>query len=161
MVPVAAGPRSERISPKRLEPTTTSNQSGCSTKFAHRMSMWYWSTRTPGYCAAIAFTRSSQYGIVIVMPFDLVAEVKCFFGRRDASSKAYFRMRSTPCRENTACCVTTSRSVPAYMRPPIEEYSPSLFSRTTQKSISPTLRFASGHFMPGMSRTGRRFTYWS
>ena len=29
MVPVVAGPRSERMSPNRLEPTTTSNQSGC------------------------------------------------------------------------------------------------------------------------------------
>ena len=28
MVPATAGPRSERISPKRLLPTTTSNQSG-------------------------------------------------------------------------------------------------------------------------------------
>ena len=28
MEPTTAGPRSERMSPKRLEPTTTSNQSG-------------------------------------------------------------------------------------------------------------------------------------
>ena len=40
--------------------------------------MWYWSVRTSGYCAAIALKRSSQYGIVIEMPFDLVAEVTCF-----------------------------------------------------------------------------------
>jgi hypothetical protein len=39
MVPVQAGPRSDRMSPNKLEPTTTSNQSGCSTKFAVRMSM--------------------------------------------------------------------------------------------------------------------------
>src|SRR5712671_2708559 len=38
MVPVQAGPRSERMSPNRFEPTTTSNQSGCSTKFAVRIS---------------------------------------------------------------------------------------------------------------------------
>ncbi|MNC86165.1 hypothetical protein D3C83_18030 [compost metagenome] len=123
--------------------------------------MWYQSVFTCGYFAAISFTRSSQYGIEIEMPFDLVAEVRCFLGRVIASSYAYLRMRSTPWRENTACCVTNSRSVPAYMRPPTEEYSPSLFSRTTQKSMSPTLRLASGHFMPGISRTGRRFTYWS
>src|SRR5882724_4442659 len=48
MVPVQAGPRSERISPNRFEPTTTSNQSGCSTKFAVRMSMWYLSHFTLG-----------------------------------------------------------------------------------------------------------------
>ncbi len=61
--------------------------------------------------------------------------------------------------ENTESCVTNSSSVPPYMRPPMEEYSPSLFSRTTQKSMSPGLRPASGLLTPGMSRTGRRFTY--
>jgi hypothetical protein len=40
----------------------------------------------------------------IEIPFDFVAEVRCFFGRLFASSYAYFRMRSTPWRENTACC---------------------------------------------------------
>jgi hypothetical protein len=48
MVPVHGGPRSERMSPKRFEPTTTSNQSGCCTKCAVRMSMWYWSVARPG-----------------------------------------------------------------------------------------------------------------
>ena len=47
------------------------------------------------------------------------------------------------------------------MRPPIAEYSPSVFSRTTQKSMSPGLRSASGDGTPGISRTGRRLTYWS
>ncbi len=68
-------------------------------------------------------------------------------------------IRSVPFFENTESWVTNSFSVPPYMRPPIEEYSPSLFSRTTQKSMSPGLRPASGLFTPGMSRTGRRFTY--
>jgi hypothetical protein len=48
--------------------------------------MWYWSVRTSGYCAAIAFTRSSQYGIVIAMPFDFVADVRCRLGRLRAYS---------------------------------------------------------------------------
>ncbi|MCY1217816.1 hypothetical protein D9M72_297460 [compost metagenome] len=48
MVPVQAGPRSERMSPNRLEATTTSNQSGCCTKCAHRMSMWYLLVATSG-----------------------------------------------------------------------------------------------------------------
>ncbi len=60
MVPVQAGPRSERMSPKRLEPTTTSNQSGCCTKCAVRMSMWYCEVFTSGYSAEIASKRSSQ-----------------------------------------------------------------------------------------------------
>ena len=95
------------------------------------------------------------------MPFDLVADVTCFFGRVRASSNANFRMRSTPLRVNTDCWNTISRSVPSYMRPPTDEYSPSVFSRTTTKSMSPGLRLASGDGMPGISRHGRRFTYWS
>ena len=85
--PTQAGPRSDRMSPNRLEPTTTSNQSGWRTKCAVRMSIWYWSVLTSGYSPAIAAKRSSQYGIVWMMPFDLVAEVTCFLRVR-ASSKA-------------------------------------------------------------------------
>src|ERR1700748_2986069 len=88
MVPVHAGPRSERMSPKRFEPTTTSNQSGCCTKCAVRMSMWYCDVFTSGYRAEAALKRSSQYGMVIEMPLDLVAEVTCFFVRVRASSNA-------------------------------------------------------------------------
>ncbi len=47
------------------------------------------------------------------------------------------------------------------MRPPTDEYSPSVFSRTTTKSMSPGARLASGDGMPGISRHGRRLTYWS
>src|ERR1051326_4276991 len=104
---------------------------------------------------AIASTRSSQYGMVMAMPFDLVAEVRCFFGVLRASSKANLSTRSTPMRVSTVSCITTSRSVPGKMPPPIEEYSPSVFSRTTQKSMSPGLRPASGEGTPGISRTGR------
>src|SRR6185295_13321262 len=99
--------------------------------------------------------------MVIEMPLDLVADVRCFFGRDAARSNANFKMRSTPMRVITVCCVTNSRSVYGNMRPPTEEYFPSVFSRTTQKSISPGLRLASGDGTPGISRTGRKFTYWS
>ena len=66
-----------------------------------------------------------------------------------------------PWRVNTDSCTANSRSVPSNMRPPTTEYSPSVFSRTTTKSMSPGFRFASGDGMPGMSRQGRMFTYWS
>jgi hypothetical protein len=99
--------------------------------------------------------------MVIEMPFDLVAEVRCCFGRDLASSKANFSTRSTPTRLSTVSCMTISRSVPGHIRPPIEEYSPSVFSRTTQKSMSPGLRLASGDGTPGIRRTGRRLMYWS
>ena len=95
------------------------------------------------------------------MPFDLVADVTCRCGRFAASSNANFRMRSTPLRVKTDSWNTISRSVPSNSRPPTDEYSPSVFSRTTTKSMSPGLRFASGVAMPGISRHGRRLTYWS
>ena len=50
--------------------------------------MWYWSVRMSGKFLPISAKRSSQYGMVKVMPLDLVAEVRCFFGRGVASSKA-------------------------------------------------------------------------
>ncbi|MNP78075.1 hypothetical protein D3C76_1756160 [compost metagenome] len=74
------------MTPNRLLATTTSNQSGCRTQFAVRMSMWYLSTFTSGNFLPISATRSSQYGMVIAMPLDLVAEVRCFFGRLWARS---------------------------------------------------------------------------
>jgi hypothetical protein len=125
------------------------------------MSMWNWSTRMSGFCADIARTRSSQYGMVIEMPLDFVAEVTCLSGRVRARSKAYARMRSTPWRVKIDCWNTVSRSVPSKTRPPTDEYSPSVFSRTTTKSMSPGLALASGDGMPGIRRQGRRFTYWS
>jgi hypothetical protein len=76
------------------------------------MSMWKRSTATPGYAFAIAATRSSQYGIVIEMPLLLVAEVSFRRGRFIASSKAYFKTRSTPTRDITVSWITTSRSLP-------------------------------------------------
>src|SRR4030081_824494 len=133
--PTTAAPRSERMSPKRFDPTTTSNQSGCCTKCAVRMSMWYCEVFTLGYSAEIALKRSSQNGMVIEMPLDLVAEVTCFFSRVFASSKANRMMRSHPFFEKIESCVASSCSVPEYMRPPGFEYSPSLFSRPTQKSM--------------------------
>ncbi|MNC90294.1 hypothetical protein D3C83_63760 [compost metagenome] len=69
--------------------------------------------------------------MVMEMPFDLVAEVTCFL-RFIASSKANFMMRSQPLRVKVEICCASSRSVPSNNRPPIEEYSPSVFSRMTK-----------------------------
>ena len=71
-----------------------------------------------------------------------------------------------PIRDITVSCMTISRSVPGYMRPPMLEYSPSVFSRTMYMSISPGARAlpsrrTTGAMMPGIRRAGRRFTYWS
>ena len=70
-------------------------------------------------------------------------------------------MRSTPVRVITVSCMTISRSVPSKILPPMLEYSPSVFSRTTKKSTSPGTRPASGLVTPGISFAGRRLTYWS
>jgi hypothetical protein len=77
----------------------------------------------------------------MVIPFDLVAEITCFFMRLEAISNAYRKIRSTPRRVNTDCCVANSKSVPANIRPPTDRFSPSLLPRTTMKSISPYTRF--------------------
>src|SRR6202046_4927272 len=97
--------------------------------------------------------------MVIEIPLDFVAEVRCFFGRDAASSNANFKIRATPVRVIPVCWVTNSRSVSGNIRPPTDEYSPSVFSRTTQKSISPGLRPARGDGTPGINRTGRRVAY--
>ena len=69
--------------------------------------------------------------MVKVMPLDLVAEVSFLRGRVIANSKANLMIRSVPTRVRMDCCETNSRSVPGNIRPPTEEYSPSVFSRTT------------------------------
>jgi hypothetical protein len=51
--------------------------------------------------------------------------------------------------------------VPAQAGAQVGEYSPQVFSRTTWKSMSPGFLLGSGHGMPGIRRTGRRFTYSS
>ncbi|MNR18683.1 hypothetical protein D3C85_1354230 [compost metagenome] len=99
--------------------------------------------------------------MLIEMPLDLVAAVRRLRGRVCARSKAYLRIRSTPRRVNTDSCSTSSCSLPSNILPPTEEYSPSVFSRITTKSISPGSRPASGQGTPGNKRTGRIFTYWS
>ncbi|KAG0906892.1 hypothetical protein G6F32_017055 [Rhizopus arrhizus] len=103
-------------------------------------------------------TRSSHHGIEIEMPLDLVAAVRCL-PRFWASSKANFSTRSAPMRVNTLSWMTTSRSVPSNRRPPLLEYSPSVFSRTMKKSMSPGLRSANGDGTPGIRRTGRKLMY--
>ena len=62
--------------------------------------MWNLFHLMSGKLFAISSTRSSQYGMVMAMPFDLVAEVRCFFGVLRASSKANFSTRSTPMRRH-------------------------------------------------------------
>jgi hypothetical protein len=71
------------------------------------------------------------------MPLLLVADVNLRRGRCIAASNANFSTRSTPTRDITVCCITISRSPPSYMRPPMLEYSPSVFSRTISISMSP------------------------
>src|SRR3546814_4257761 len=61
MVPVHAGPRSERISPKRFDATTTSNQSGCCTKCAHRISIWY--LRSEEQTSELQSLMSNSYAV--------------------------------------------------------------------------------------------------
>ena len=102
--------------------------------------------------------------MVIAMPLLLVADVSLRRGLDAANSKANFSTRSTPWRDITVCCMTISRSVPSNMRPPMLEYSPSVFSRTIHMSMAPGFsgcpcRSTRGLRMPGIRRAGRRLTY--
>jgi hypothetical protein len=55
--------------------------------------------------------------------------------------------------------MATSFGRPVWTRPPAPEYSPSVFSRTITQSMS--FAFFMGDAMPGSSRDGRTFAYWS
>jgi hypothetical protein len=57
-------------------------------------------------------------------------------------------------RDITVSWTTISRSVSGYIRPPMLEYSPSVFSRTIIMSMSPGSRPASGERTPGINRAG-------
>ena len=91
--------------------------------------------------AATARKRSSQNGMVWMMPFDLVADVSFFLRRREARRRSASPGRSRE-RVRIVSWTTISWSVPGNIRPPISEYSPSLFSRTIRKSMAPGLRRA-------------------
>jgi hypothetical protein len=102
--------------------------------------------------------RSSQNGIVWMIPFDFVAlQMRPLLVA--ASSHANLMIRSVPLRVKIASCTASSSSVPRCSRPPISEYSPSLFSRTITMSTVSGVAFLSGDEIPGQSLTGRRFTY--
>jgi hypothetical protein len=77
------------------------------------MSMCCLSTVTDGQPFAIASARSSPHGMLIAMPFDLVAPVRCLRACDWASSKVYFLTRSMLWREKTDSGITISRSVPS------------------------------------------------
>ena len=66
---------------------------------------------------------------------------------------------SVPLRVKSDSWTAISSSVPWCSRPPISEYSPSLFSRTMTMSTCSGVTSRSGEGIPGQSRIGRRFTY--
>lgn len=68
------------------------------------------------------------------------------------TSKAYDSPYTFPGKDR--CLMTISCSVPAYIFPPMLEYSPSLFSLTTQKSISSGFLSLKGLAIPLKSLTG-------
>ena len=120
IVPAQAGPRSDRMSPNRLDATTTSNQSG----LQHELRGQDVDVVLVGF----------DVGIVLRHRFDALVPVRhgdgdaVRLGRRRqmllrrlrASSKANRRTRSTPLRVKTVSCITISRSVPSNIRPPTD-----------------------------------------
>ncbi len=57
--------------------------------------------------------------------------------------------RSTPLRVLTETWIATSSGVPSFWMPPMPQYRPSVFSRTTTKSMSSGPLSASGPVTPG------------
>ena len=85
--------------------------------------------------------------------FDFVIEVtRCFLSRCSASSKAKRTMRSMPRRVKTEVWIATSSGWCWYTNPPTCAYSPSVFSRTTTKSISPPRGFAQRRLHAGIEK---------
>ena len=72
--PATAAARSLRMSPNRLEATITSNRPGLSTTIAASASISTCSACSCGWRAVACANRSSQNGIVWMIPFDFVAE---------------------------------------------------------------------------------------
>ncbi len=96
------------------------------------MSMWYWSKVTHGKRLLISRTRSSQNGMVIEIPLDFVADVRCFLSRLLASSNANFRIpvNSDPRHHSFLDDDLPVGSSERYCLRSTQ-YSPSVFSRTT------------------------------
>ena len=70
-------------------------------------------------------------------------------------------IRCTPARVITDTSCATSIGSPRWTRPPIPEYSPSEFSRTITQSSSGPDTWRNGLVIPGSTRVGRTFAYWS
>src|SRR5437763_1896360 len=70
-------------------------------------------------------------------------------------------MRSTPSCVKTLDSIATSPPRPRWARPPMPEYSPSVFSRTKSMSTSAGPLPASGQATPSSSRAGRTFAHRS
>jgi len=97
MVPVTPGPRSERMSPNRLDPTTTSKALGPLDEVgAENVDV---ELIDPDVRVLLRHFLHPlvQYGMVMEMPLTLVAEVRCFFGRERASSKRSRGCGPRPC----------------------------------------------------------------
>ena len=129
MVPVHAGPRSDRISPKQVAADDDIKVIG----HAHEVSREYVDVILVELDVGIAFRHLGD--ATVPVGHRVHDAIRFGLPKSDASrawslasSNAYFRTRSTPRRVNMLCCTTTSSSVPSCCMPPTLEYSPSTFS---------------------------------
>ena len=140
IVPVQAGPRSDRMSPNRLVATTTSKRSGLSTKRAQRMSMCCLSHVTSGYCAkgwpagdlvpprhadrdAVAF---GGHGLILLALAPL----------REIERELQHALAAVP-REDISAATRIRAPCLRTSRPPTDEYSPSVFSPPPRSRYRP------------------------
>jgi hypothetical protein len=95
--------------------------------------------------------------MLMVMPLDLVAQVRCFQplchpeGKlQEVTGAGWMKMGS--CATFSARCLQKCVGRPEVFAPGVSHH---------QKSISPFCLPASGLGMPGISRTGRTLAFWS
>jgi hypothetical protein len=102
--------------------------------------------------------RSSQYGIVIEMPFDFVADVTCCGRRRELERELQdaidaFARTPIPGRRFPGPCPRTIGRRPT-------NTALGIFADDDEVDVT-GFAVRERVAMPGMSRHGRRFTYWS
>ena len=163
IVPVQAGPRSDRMSPNRLVATTTSKRCGCSTKRARQdVDVLLVATSRRDSCAAIAATRSSQYGMRDRDAVALGRRRDVLARRVRASSKANFSMRSTPLRVKIDL-LHHDLALGAFEHHAADRRVLALgvLAHDRASRCRPALRSGERRRHAGNRRAGRRLTYWS
>ena len=101
-----------------------------------------------------------MYPLLMIFLLVLVAFTFALFGFLIGLMSSNFEQMSIiPTLVITVSWTTNSLSVPSNILPPMELYSPSVFSLTIKKSMSPGFFPVGGEGTPGINFTGLKFIY--